>query len=235
VAIQIPEPVQEVLEDVIDEVIERRGTTVEVAGRVRTFKEGKRNYFAEAIDGSGEATKLDVDGKYKVMGTEFKGDGFQAMLKKGKKYAYARFDEDGDQGKTKSVKMKKLSKFEGRFDQDFNEDGVIGKASALKAPSELRAGDVLTGEGGRQLYALANQSGDLYASAGDEDVLVIQNFRTGTEGDVLIASSGSDYSLGTVNGSAAIYQGSDPSQGDLVAVLEGVQPANGLHVNFSFV
>ena len=232
--LEIPEAVQEVLDEVIDEVIERRGTTVEVAGRVRTFKEGK-NFFAEAIDGSGDATKLDVDGKWQVLGTEFKGEGFQAMLKKGGKYAYARFDEDGDQGKTKSVKMKKLSKFEGRFDQDFNEDGVIGKASALKAPSELRAGDVLTGEGGRQLYALANQSGDLYASAGDEDVLVIQNFRTGTEGDVLIASSGSDYSLGTVNGSAAIYQGSDPSQGDLVAVLEGVQPVNGLHVNFSFV
>ena len=219
----------------LEDVIERRGTTIEVAGEVRTFKEGKRSFFAEAIEGSGDATKLDVEGKWKVLGTEFKGDGFQAMLKKGKKYAYARFDEDGDQGKTKSVKMKKLSKYEPRFDQDFTGDGVIGKAPALKASSELNAGDVLTGEGGRQLYALANQSGDLYASAGDEDVLVIQNFRTGTEGDVLIASSGSDYSLGTVNGSAAIYQGSDPSQGDLVAVLEGVQPVTGLHVNFSFV
>jgi len=94
---------------------------------------------------------------------------------------------------------------------------------------------VLIGEAGRQMYALANQRGDLYASAGDADALVIQNFRTGPDGDVLIASAGSEYSLGMVGDSAAIYQGSDPSQRDLVAVLEGVKPSAGMHVNFSFV
>ena len=210
---------------------------IESAGDVGSFRDAN-GYGAQWIDASKDAVSLQLSSKlkgYKLLGTEDEETGYKAMLKKGSKYAFATFDESGVQLSSLAVKKTKLPKCELQFEQDLNKDGVIGKGAALKSADQLQAGDVLIGEAGRQMYALANQRGDLYAAAGDADALVIQNFRTGSDGDVLIASAGSEYSLGMVGDSAAIYKGSDPSQRDLVAVLEGVKPSAGMHVNFSFV
>lgn len=230
-----PSPVQPAPVETTQVIV---GSTIEEFGDVRTYRSDSGKYGANFIDGSKDAVEFVLGKqlkKHAVIGTEDLADGYQSVLKKGKSFVYATFDSDGDLLKSKALKnRKKLVKYENRLEQDLNGDGVIGKAAALKAPSELQAGDVLIGDGGRQLYALANQNGDLYASSGDADVLVIQNFQTGPAGDVLIASSASEYSLGMVDGNAAIYKGS-ASAGDLVAVLEGVRPTAGMHVNFSFV
>ncbi len=210
---------------------------IEQVGQVGSFRDGS-GYGAQWLDASKEAVSLGVGGKlkgYKLLGTEESGSGYESMLKKGSKYAIAQFGESGELISSKSVKKTKLSKLETRFEQDFNGDGVVGRGAALKSAAQLQAGDVLIGEAGRQMYALANQRGDLYASAGDADALSIQNFRTGADGDVLIASAGSEYSLGMVGDSAAIYKVGADSERDLVAVLEGVTPTAGMHVNFSFV
>lgn len=230
-----PSPVQPAPVETTQVIV---GSTIEEFGDVRTYRSDSGKYGANFIDGSKDAVEFVLGKqlkKHAVIGTEDLADGYQSVLKKGKSFVYATFDRDGDLLKSKALKNRKqLVKYENRLEQDLNGDGVIGKAAALKAPSELQVGDVLIGDGGRQLYALANQNGDLYASSGDADVLVIQNFQTGPAGDVLIASSASEYSLGMVDGNAAIYKGS-ASAGDLVAVLEGVRPTAGMHVNFSFV
>ena len=222
---------------VAEPAIQLASFNIEEAGQVGSFRDGS-GYGAQWLDASKEAVRFALGGKlkgYRVIGAEEQGSGYEAMLQKGSKYAIAKFGESGELISSKSVKKTSLTRHERRFEQDFNGDDLVGRGAALKSPAELQAGDVLIGEAGRQLYALANQRGDLYASSGDADALVIQDFRTGPDGDVLIASAGSEYSLGMVGDSAAIYKGSDPSQRDLVAVLEGVKPTAGMHVNFSFV
>lgn len=231
-------PVEPAPAPAVEPQIQLAEFNIEQAGQVGSFRDGS-GYRAQWLDGSKEAVSLSVGGKlkrFKVLGTEESGSGYESMLQKGRKYAIAQFGESGELISSKSVKKTKLSKFETRFEQDFNRDGVVGRrGAALKSAAQLQAGDVLIGEAGRQMHALANQRGDLYASAGDADALSIENFRTGADGDVLIAAAGSEYSLGMVGDSAAIYKVGADSQRDLVAVLEGVQPTNGLHVNFSFV
>ncbi len=222
---------------VVEPQIQLAEFNIEQDGQVGSFRDGT-GYGAQWMDASKEPVRFAIGGKlkgYQVLGTEEQGEGYVSVLRKGRKYAVGQFGESGELISSKSVKETKLSKFETRFEQDFNGDGVVGRGAALKSAAQLQAGDVLVGEAGRQMYALANQRGDLYASAGDADALSIQNFRTGADGDVLIASAGSEYSLGMVGDSAAIYKVGADSQRDLVAVLEGVQPTNGLHVNFSFV
>ena len=217
------------------------GRTIETSGNLRTFLSSNGRFGVHLIGQPQAALELSLTGRfrrYSVLATEQKGTGYMALLQKGKKYALANFDAQGDLLGGRQLNRKKyrgkLEKYERRFQQDLNEDQVIGRSIVFKSSSELVEGDVLTGSGGRQYYALASQAGDLYASAADSDVLTIENFRTGVDGDVLIASAGSQYSLGLVGGSAAVYKGS-ASDGDLVALLQGVVPDVGTHINFSFV
>jgi Ca2+-binding RTX toxin-like protein len=217
--------------------VDQLGTTVEASGALRTFLADNGRYGVHPIGQSDQAVELQMPGKlrkFRVLSAEQSRSGFNAVLKKGKQYLHATFDHDGDLLKTRSLKSKQLQRFERRLQHDFDGDQLIGGRSAARDASQLLQGDVVIGSGGRRMFALANQAGDLYASAGDQDVLVIQDFRSGADGDVLIASAASQYSLGQYGDSAGIFKGS-PANGELVALLQGVAPQVGTHINFSFV
>lgn len=217
------------------------GTTVESFGNLRTFRTESGRFGVQRIGQDETAVELQPElklrgklGSYSLLAAEESGSGFSAIILQGHRYFEAKFNWDGDLLKAKRIKWKKLEKFERHMQQDLNGDELIGGMPATKASSELLQGDVITGGNGRQMYALANQAGDFYASAGDDDVLVIENFQTGPNGDALIASAGSQYTLGLVGDSAGIYKGS-VADGDLVAILQGVTPDVGIQINFSFV